>query len=329
MAIGTNPGAIGQLSGLFGSSDGTSQNNLPDYNPTGSNQYAMYSNIPGTALPSSGSTTGLPTTSGQTAATSAYGTGNTGAEYAYGGDVPDTNSQHLVPTNDPSYTQQFYNMLAGQVGQGVSPFDLSAVLPSSGQTTAPGTLTAPLNSTLQQLQAFLSGQSSSTPGANQLQQLAATGDPINQTPAWQAMVASEQQNTAQGANNLREQFAGLGALDSSSMGTAMQQYYNQATESQNAQLTSASTAAQQQAVQNMLTAGQGIQGEAQQFGSGLQSLDQSAIQNLLTQFNLDQPQNNPLTNIEASLATAAPTVAGTPTTTQNATSILGALGTLF
>jgi hypothetical protein len=319
--MSSNPGAISSMAGLFGggTSTGQMQNTLAPM--TGSNQYASYPNTPGTMLPSGGGApTGLPG--------SAPPSNNTGAYYATGGDSPGTNSVHMTPTTDPSFTQQFYNMLSGQVGQGVSPFNLSAVLPSSGQVTAPGTLTAPMNETLQQIQQFLAGGQSNTPGANQLQQLAATGDPINQTPAWQAMVAAEQQNTAQGANQLREQFASGGDLNSSPFGTAMQQYYNQATENQNAQLTQASTAAQQQAVQNQLAASTGIQSEAQQFGTGAQTLDQNAIQNLLQQFQIDTPQNNPLTSIEAQLATNQPGVAQTPTAAQNISGILGGVGSL-
>src|SRR5260370_4972589 len=49
-----------------------------------------------------------------------------------------------VPTFDPQFTQQFYQWLQSMLGKGATPFDLSAILPSTGQATAPGTLTAPL-----------------------------------------------------------------------------------------------------------------------------------------------------------------------------------------
>jgi hypothetical protein len=300
--MATSTGAIGQLSGLFASP--TSSTNTPGVVPSS------------TALPGSSPTA------------SSYGA-NSGAYYSAGGDVPGTNSSHIIPTEDPTLTQQFDNMLSGQVGQGLPAFDLSTLLPSSGQATAAGTLNAPLNSTDQAIQAFLAGGSTSTPGANQLTQMAQTGDPVNQTPAWQAMIASQQQNTAVGANNLREQFAGTGSLSSSPFATSMQQYYNQNTENQNAQLTAATTAEGDAAASRALTAQQGIQSEAGTFGQQMQTLDQQSIQNMLNEFNYTLPQNNPLISTVASAASMQPSTTGTPTTMQNLTSFLNSLGQLF
>src|SRR5271154_1274879 len=39
------------------------------------------------------------------------------------------------PTLDPALTQELSQYLSSQVGQGVQPFDLSAILPSTGQAT--------------------------------------------------------------------------------------------------------------------------------------------------------------------------------------------------
>lgn len=316
--------AISQLSGLFGS--GTQSQPQSGAIPgggfeipnMGSNQYSSYPNTPGM----------VPTQNTLPGGTSPYSS-NTGAYYATGGDVPGTNTLHMTPTMDPTLTQQYYNMLSGQVGQGLPGFNLSTLLPSSGQATQPGALNAPMNMTLQQIQQFLSGGPSNTPGANQLTQMAQTGNPIDQTPAWQAMVASEAQNTAQNANQLREQFAFGGDLKSSPFGTAMQQFYNQNTLNQNAQLTQAQAQAQEAAQSRALTAQQYIQGEAQQFGSGAQNLDQQAIQNLLNEFNYTLPQNNPLLQYTAQGANMQPGIAGqTPSASESAKNVAGTISSL-
>jgi hypothetical protein len=211
---------------------------------------------------------------------------------------------------DPTLTQQFYNMLSGQVGQGLPGFNLQSMLPSSGQATAPGQLNAPLNNVYQQLQQFLTGGQSSMPGASQATQMAQTGNPIDQTPAWQAMIASEQQNTDQNANNLREQFAFGGDLKSSPFGSAMQQYYNQNALNQNAQLTQATATAQEAAQQRELSAQQGTQALAGQTGSNLQTIDQNAINTMLQEFNYTLPQNNPMLQMMSQNANQTPGVAG-------------------
>lgn len=320
--MGSSPNAISQLSGLFG--QGTPQSGavpgsgmeMPNM---GSNQYMQYPNTPG-IVPTQGTLPG---------GTSPYGS-NTGAYYATGGDVPGTNTIHMQPTMDPTLTQQYYNMLSQQVGQGLPGFNLSTLLPSSGQATQPGQLNAPLNLTDQQLQAFLTGGPSNIPGASQLTQMAQTGNPIDQTPAWQAMIASEAQNTAQNANNLREQFAFGGDLKSSPFGTAMQQFYNQNTLNQNAQLTQAQAQAMESAQNRALSAQQGIQSEAGQFGQQAQTMDQQAIDQMLKEFYISLPQNNPLLQNIQQGANMQPGVAGqTPTFGQSANQLITALGSLF
>jgi len=327
-----NLGAISQLSGLFGSD---SQSNMTPGVIKGSNQYMNYPIMTADSM-SSGSAPGtvptppsLPTTSGPSNTTNVYGTGNTGAEYAYGGDVPYTNSQHIVPTEDPTLTQQFYNMLAGQAGQGLPTFNLSTLLPSSGQATQAGQLNAPLNNVYQQLQNFLTGGSSTLPGASAATSMAQTGNPIDQTAAWQSMIAAQQANTAQNANNLREQFAFAGDLKSSPFANTMQNFYNQNALNQNAQLTQATATAQENAANRELSAQQDLQGLAAGTGQELQTIDQNAINQLLQEFNYTLPQNNPLLPYESQAATFIPTVAGTPTTAQNFAGILSAIGSLF
>lgn len=321
-----NTSAISDMSGIM-SSGAPIQNTLGPMN--GSNQYTSYP-----AMPSPSSTPGIVPTAAPlpgSAPPSTLPTGTpSGAFYSSGGSAPGTNSVHLDPTMDPTLTQQYYNMLSGQVGQGLPGFNQSTQLVSSGQATAPGSVNAPLNTTDQALQQFLAGGQTNTPGANQLTQMAQTGDPINQTPAWQAMVASEQQNTDQNANNLREQFASAGDLNSSPFGTAMQQFYNQNTLNQNAQLTAATTAEGDAAAGRQLTAGQGIQAEQGQFGTQMQTLDQNAINQMMKEFYVNLPQDNPLLQNISQAALTSPQVAGqTPTTAQNVQSFLSGIEGMF
>lgn len=321
--------AISDMSGIMASGAPT-QNTLGPM--SGSNQYMSYA--PGPTMAGSNNTPGIVPTAvplpGSAPPSSLPKGTPSGAFYSSGGDVPGTNSVHLDPTMDPTLTQQYYNMLSGQVGQGLPGYNQSTQLVSSGQATAPGSVNAPLNTTDQALQAFLAGGQTNTPGANQLTQMAQTGDPVNQTPAWQAMVASEAQNTAQNANNLREQFASGGALNSSPFGNAMQQFYNQNTLNQNAQLTAATTAEGDAAAGRQLTAGQGIQSEQQQFGTEMQTLDQNAINQMMKEFYVNLPQDNPLLQNEAQAANTSPQVAGqTPTTMQNISGFISSIGSLF
>lgn len=99
------------------------------------------------------------------------------------------------------------------------------------------------------------GQQSSQMGY--LQDIASgqgAGQAVNQTPAWNAMVGAQQYNIQQGADSLAEQFNNGGGLFSTAYGNAAGQYQQQATLGQNAQLTAATTAAQQQAMQNQMGA---------------------------------------------------------------------------
>jgi hypothetical protein len=165
---------------------------------------------------------------------------------------------------DPQLTSALFNYLQGQVGQGVTPFNLSASLPSGG-TTAPGTLTAPMNPLMQALNQFYAGQGG---GPNSFI-----------LPMWQSQMAAMQQPIQENLANLKEQFGAQGALGSSEMAKAMQDYLTQ-------------TTLQQQSLlgQETLSALPGMQSEA----AATQQLDQSSIQNLLQEFMRTQPQYNPL-----------------------------------
>jgi hypothetical protein len=231
-----------------------------------------------------------------------YNANLTGTAGAVGSSTTLPGNYYGVPTVDPLFTQGYAGYLSGQLGTGISPYNLSAYLPSTGGSTGAGQVSAPLTPELQQLMQFFETGQGTGAGMSSLSQLASTGDPINQTPAWQAMVASENQNTAEQANNLKEQFGAMGDINSTSSGQALGDYYSQVALGQNSQLTQAQTAAQQQAVQNQMGASEFLNTGSQQMGQYLQGLDQQSIQNLMQEYFMTTPQENPLLAEEAQFA---------------------------
>jgi len=215
-----------------------------------------------------------------------------------------------VPSLDPLFTQAMDAYLRSQLGQGASPFNLSAFLPSTGGATTPGSVAAPLTPELQQLAQFLQTGQGGGAGAQTLEQMSQTGMPIDQTPAWQAMIASEQHNIGESANQLREQFAGMGNLASSPFGTAISDFYTQTALGQNAQLTQATAAAQEAARGRQTGASEFLTSESGQLGQYLQGLDEQSIQRLMQEFIRTSPDYSPLLPFEQQLATTFPPVYG-------------------
>ena len=189
--------------------------------------------------------------------------------------------QRSAPTLDPAITQAMADYLQGQIGQGVAPFDLSTTMPSTGQGTAPGTLTAPLDPAMQSLQDFFAGQG---------------GGPTNFIlPMWQSELTAMQQPIQEQLANLKEQYGSMGLTGSSAAATGLQDY-------------TAQTAAEQQSLLGNLTM-QALP-MAQQFAGGLQGYDQQAIQNMLQEFMRTSPQANPMLNAGYSMATTFPPLIG-------------------
>lgn len=185
------------------------------------------------------------------------------------------------PTIDPQFTSQFMAWLQSQLGQGAAPFDLSAIMPSSGQVTAPGTLTAPENALMQSLNQFY------TTG---------TGGPLpGVLPMWTSEMKSMQIPIEQQMANIKEQFGARGALGSSEMASAMGTFGEQ-------------TALQQESLLGELTlqALPGMQSEA----AATQQLDQSSIDNLLKEFIRTSPDYSPLLGMEMGAATTFPPIFG-------------------
>ena len=224
-----------------------------------------------------------------------------------GGGVKNVGSGAATVTSlFPDYTQAFANYLASQLGKGATPFNLSAILPSSGQATTPGALSAPLTDINKMLEQFYKTGTGGPAGTSTMESMAQTGNPTDVGPAWQAMLAAEQQNTDRNAANLREQFASGGDLKSSPFAGAMDQFYQQNTLNQNAQLTAAEQQAQEAAAGRQMTAATDLTSGATGMGQELQGLDQSAIQNMLAEFIRTNPDYSPLLGAQGGLATTFP-----------------------
>src|SRR5438477_5788348 len=114
------------------------------------------------------------------------------------------------PTLDPNFTSQLFQWMQSQLGKGATPFDLSAILPSTGETTAPGTLTAPDNPILKQLMEFY------TKG---------TGGPLPDVlPLWQSEMKSMEIPIQKQLASINEQFGARGALGSIELANAMETF---------------------------------------------------------------------------------------------------------
>lgn len=271
----------------------------------GDNQFGAYgTNMPGVvpAASSPSSVTGNNTRQG----------GSIGAGYS------------AVPTLDAGLTNDFFNFLQGQVGKGATPFNLSATLPSTGLQTNPGQLTPGLTPIMQQLEDFYSGKASNIPGSGNFASLAKTGNPVDQTPAWQAMLAAQNKNTQNNAANLREQFAFAGSLKGTPFADAITNFYNQNTLNQNAQLTAATTAEGDAAAQRSLQASSALTSGSAQLGQVLQGLDQQAITSLFQEFVRTRPEYSPLLNMQFGGATTFPPTVKDNTFLSNLSTSFGA-----
>lgn len=208
----------------------------------------------------------------------------------------------------PNLTTDFFNFLKGNVGQGATPFNLSAALPSGG-VTAPGQLSAPINPVLQQLADFYGGGETSIPGVGTMQELSKTGAPIDQLPAWQAMIEAQQRNIQQNEAGMREQFASMGNLRGSPYGQAEADYRMQTAKDQNAALLNATAQAQEAAQGRRLSAsGALMNGPAgvASLGEMLQGFDQASIDRLLQEFIRTRPEYSPYLNLLYGAATTFP-----------------------
>jgi hypothetical protein len=299
----SDPTAIGSFGSESGGGGFGGQNQHMNY-PSMTSTYNYGSTPPGVVPPSGGFTPPGDYYQGNQYGTNLQGPGAVGTNTKLSG------HEAGVPTLDPRFTQAMDAYLRSQLGQGAAPFNLSSFLPSTGGSTMPGQVSAPLTPELQQLAKFLQTGQGGGAGSQTLEQMATTGMPTDVGPAWEAMLKSEQHNIGENANALREQFAGMGDLKSSPFGTAMSDFYTQTALGQNAQLTQAEQQAQEAAAGRMSSASQFLTGESGQLGQYLQGLDQQSIQALMQEFMRTSPDYSPLLPYEQQLATTFPPVYG-------------------
>jgi hypothetical protein len=168
--VGTGPSST--LNSMSGS-------NLIPLGAGGTNQYMNFPSM--TATPTSGAATvpTIPSGVGTLPSTpSAPGTNQsnlTGGPGAVGAADKLPGGAGTVPTVDPLFTQSLDAWLQGQLGTGINPFTGSAYLPSTGGSTQPGQVAAPLTPLLQQLSQFLQTGQGGGAGAQSLLGLVNTG----------------------------------------------------------------------------------------------------------------------------------------------------------
>lgn len=292
---GGSPG-VGDAN-LFSSSGGAGSNQFFPTNPAAAV-------VPGNA-PAGGSPPGIvpPATGGAPPLQPPTYSKNpsAGVDLGPGGQQKLSGGNLALPTFDPAFTQQFYAWLQQMLGQGATPFNLSAKLPSGG-TTAPGTLTAPLNPIDASLQKFYqTGEGGPMPGV---------------LPMWNAARAAmegPQGPIASEEARIRGQFAFGGNLASSPFAQAMTQFGEQTALNENALLTQATL----QALPVM-----------QSFGGELQAQDQASINNMMAEFIRTRPEYSPLLNMLFGGATSSPGVMGQKTGVGAAGGLLSGAGAL-
>jgi hypothetical protein len=264
----------------------------------------------------------------------------TGTQAVSGGTYKQANGLFTFAPMSPNFTTDFMNYLKGQIGNGATPFNLSASMPSSGVTTAPGQLSAPLTPVLQQLADFYSGKATTLPGADAVKQglgtlgdISKTGLPIDQTPAWQAMIAAQQRNIGMNEAGLREQFASMGSLRGSPFGQAESDYRMQTSKDQNAMLAQMVQQAQESAAGRRLSAGGALTQAggaltegASSLGQVLQGLDQASLDRMLQEFVRTRPEYSPYLNMLYGAATTFPPQANVGKSGGLATGLAGSLG---
>ena len=273
------------------------------FNFGGSNQYGQYPMIQsGMSGMSGNQIPGIPTNQGSPQGTPPgvpYGANDGRKNMSFTGalgQAPSANRGYYAgQTLDPALTGNFFNFLQSQIGEGVGAFNWASILPTSGQATQNGQLTAPENQTLQSIiQAF-------SPGGT-MGKMAQTGDPTDVGPAWQAMLAAQQENIQQKQAQMKENMNVGGNLAGSPFGTALQNFQTQTALGQNAMLTEAQQQAQEAAKSRILPANQMMA----QLSQYLQGLDQASIDRLYQEFQRTQVQNNPMLAYQAQAATTFP-----------------------
>lgn len=302
------------------------------YNPGG----AMgYNTMPATA--SGGPMPGTVPVPGAPNPTSAAPTGTTSASAAgapshAGNPVENAHGlghgQYAVPPQDQGLQNTLFNYLQSQIGQGITPFDLSALLPTGG-VTGPGQVASPLDPVTQQLMDFFTSGKSSNPALSGLMGMAQTGDPISAQPEWQAMLAAMNQQQQMGAANEREQLSFTGNLPGSAGALGMSNYNTQTTLGNEALIANLAQQSMESAAQREQGAQNTLFGGEQQLGGQLYGYDTNAVNQLMQEYFGTTPQANPLNQEMFGAATTYPPTFGGKSSTGGIGGLLSGIGSLF
>lgn len=299
------------------------------YNPGGAS--GGYSTMPATA--SAGPTPGtVPVPGAPNPTTNAPGVNQIYPPSHAGNPVENAHGlghgQYAVPPQDQGLQNTLFNWLQSQIGQGITPFDLSALLPTGG-TTGPGQVASPLDPVTQQLMDFFTSGKSSNPALSGLMGMAQTGDPISAQPEWQAMLKAMNQQQQIGGANEREQLSFTGNLPGSAGALGISNYNtqttlgNEALIAQLAQQSMESAAQREQGAQNTLFGGE------QGLGTSLYGYDTNAVNKLMEEYFGTTPQANPLNQEMFGAATTYPPTFGGKSSTGGIGGLLSGLGSLF
>jgi len=183
---------------------------------------------------------------------------------------------------DPAFTNEFSGWLRGNIGKGAEPY--------------PGDVNASPNAVYRDLMYSFHDPH----GA--MAQMMASGMPIDQTPAWQAMNKSMQRNIEEKAALLKEQYAVGGNLVGSPFARGMADFFAQTSADQNAMLLQATVQAQEAAKQRQLFATE----MAQKYGTDIQNMSQEDATRLYQEWIRTRPEYSPLLNAMYGYATTFP-----------------------
>ncbi len=233
----------------------------------------------------------------------------------------------------PGLTQNLADYLQSIVGRGATPFEGATTLPSTGDPTAPGQLSAGITPELWKLMQYYTGAATDPSqwvqpvGGDILGEMAKTGMPVSTSAEWAKMQSAMERQYRQGAANVAEGFAVGGGMAGSPYGQASTDYELQAAKDKASLLGSMETKSLESArgrqVQalDILKSYYGLNQQQQQFmltqagklAELFQGYDQAAIDRTLAEFIRTQPEYGPLLNMIYGLATTFPPYLGKTT----------------
>lgn len=247
----------------------------------------------------------------------------------------------------PQFTEDFTQWLSTKMGKGATPYSVEGYAPTSGKFAQPGQLTADINPMLYNAGKFLEtapydpSMWVQPKGQQTLDEMLATGMPIDQTPAWEAMTKAMDRTYEQGRGDIRSQMAGLGVIGGTPHGQAQTDYALQAAREKAGLLGTLQTGAMESARGRQVTAlgiakdFHALDVNQQQFmieaasklGEVFQGLDQASIDRTLAEFIRTRPEYGPLLNFIYGLSQTFPPYLAGKTGLGTTGAVIGNIGT--